>query len=403
MTFPHRRNFSADYSRAAHGWPRRPYAAMLALALLAFWAGLSPPLFSPVHGAQATPEQEAADQRVMGEIRTEIEAIPAAMREFEGIEILEKSLPGFVIPATQQRVLLSIGELSAKLGGSDKAIDAFQRGLALAADPFLTMRCRTRLAEELSKAGRGNEAIAVLATVPEPDAEAASPSDLPPNQTDDVYEAERKRIELLLDQGKDEEGFARILRFAKAYPRHKETPLILFEHMTAPMFISDNVAGAISWRRRFIEALPYAADDPNFLSNGISELESAGETDETMKAEATAAMIAFVNRFPNHRATAYHYSALARYEREKGNLDAARAYFRQAIATGKAMSQSTKTAELSLSSLDGGLPPPTQTSIAKAPSNQNPRFWLLVANGTLVVVLLTWYVWRRWAHLRATH
>jgi len=243
----------------------------------------------------------------------------------------------------------------------------------------------------------------VLATVPEPDAEAASPSDLPPNQTDDVYEAERKRIELLLDQGKDEEGFARILRFAKAYPRHKETPLILFGHITGPLFISGNFAGAISWRRRFIEALPYAADDPNFLSNGIAVLESAGETDEAIKAEATAAMIAFVNRFPNHRATAYHYSALARYEREKGNLDAARAYFRQAIATGKAMSQSTKTAELSLSSLDGGLPPPTQTSIAKAPSNQNPRFWLLVANGTLVVVLLTWYVWRRWAHLRATH
>jgi tetratricopeptide (TPR) repeat protein len=194
---------------------------MLALALLAFWAGLSPPLFSPVHGAQATPEQEAADQRVMGKIRTEIEAIPEAMREFEGIEILEKSLPNFALPATQQRVLLSIGELSAKLGGSDKAIDAFQRGLALAADPFLTMTCRNRLAEELSKAGRGNEAIAVLATVPEPDAEAASPSDLPPNQTDDVYEAERKRIELLIDQGKDEEGFARILRFANFWAHHR--------------------------------------------------------------------------------------------------------------------------------------------------------------------------------------
>ena len=403
MNFPHRRNFSADYSRAAHGWPRRPYAAMLALALLAVWAGLPPPLISPVHGAQTTPEQEAADQRVMGKIRTEIEAIPEAMREFEGIEILEKSLPSFALPATQQRVLLSIGELSAKLGGTDKAIDAFQRGLALAADPFLTMTCRTRLAEELSKAGRGNEAIAVLATVPEPDAEAASPSDLPPNQTDDVYEAERKRIELLIDQGKDEEGFARILRFAKAYPRHKETPLILFGHITGPLFISGNFAGAISWRRRFIEALPYAADDPNFLSNGIAVLTSAGETDEAMKAEATAAMIAFVNRFPNHNGTATCYSTLAGYEQEKGNLDAARDYCRQAIATEKAMSQSTEVSEIYLAQLEGRSLPPRQTPIAKAPSDQNPRFWLLVANGSAVVVLLTWYVLRRWAHPRATH
>ena len=399
MTFP----YSADHPGRLHGWLRRPYAAMLALALLAVWAGLSPPLISPVHGAQATPEQEAADQRVMGKIRTEIEAIPEAMREFEGIEILEKSLPGFALPATQQRVLLSIGELSAKLGGSDKSIDAFQRGLALAADPFLTMTCRNRLAEELSKAGRGNEAIAVLATVPEPDAEAASPSDLPPNQTDDVYEAERKRIELLIDQGKDEEGFARILRFAKAYPRHKETPLILFEHITGPMFVTGNFTDSIRWRRRFIAALPYAADDPNFLSNGIAELNCAGRTDEAMKAEATAAMIAFVNRFPNDTGTATHYSTLAGYEHEKGNLDAARDYCRQAIATGKAMSQSTEVFEINLAQLEGRSLPPPQTPIAKAPSDQNPRFWLLVANGTAVVVLLTWYVWRRWAHPRATH
>ena len=82
MNFPHRRNFSADHPGKLHGWPRRPYASMLAFALLAVWAGLSPPLFSSVHGAQATPEQEAADQRVMGKIRTEIEAIPALAHYF---------------------------------------------------------------------------------------------------------------------------------------------------------------------------------------------------------------------------------------------------------------------------------------------------------------------------------
>ena len=135
-----------------------------------------------------------------------------------------------------------------------------------------------------------------------------------------------------------------------------------------------------------------------FLGNAIAETISVG-----LKEEAAAMILDYNQRFPNDSSTASHYDFLAGYEQDKGNLDAACAYYRQAIATGKAMSESTEVFEINLAQLEGRPRPPSRTPIEKAPSDQDPRFWLLVANGTLVVVLLTWYVWRRWAHPRATH
>ena len=135
-----------------------------------------------------------------------------------------------------------------------------------------------------------------------------------------------------------------------------------------------------------------------FLGNAIAEKISVG-----LKEEAAAMILDYNQCFPHDSSTASHYDFLAGYEQDKGNLDAACAYYRQAIATGKAMSESTEVFEINLAQLEGRPRPPSRTPIEKAPSDQDPRFWLLVANGTLVVVLLTWYVWRRWAHSQATH
>ena len=379
---------------------RRPIlvAAILLLAWVALSAGIASAAFDPGSGAESTPELEAADQRVMDEIRKEIEAIPEASREIAGVEILDQSISRFALATTQQRVLVSVGELTAKLGQTDKSIDAFERGLALTADPLLTLTCRMRLAEILSSVGRADEAEAVLATVPAPDAVFASPSDLPPDQTDDIYEAERKRIELLIDQGKDEEGFERIVRFAKTYPRHTTAPLILFEHITGPMFLTGDYAGAIRWRRRAAEALPHASDNPMFLSNAIVELQGAGRTDAAMKAEATAAMIAFVERFPDHNSTASFLKALGVSAEMAGDRIAAKGYFEKILASNLPPDDpQRRTAADDLARVLGQRihPATLDSKRTDAPKGQSARPWLLWLNAALVAAIAAWLIYRR--------
>ena len=379
---------------------RRPtlVAAILLLAWVALSAGIASAAFDPGSGAESTPELEAADQRVMDEIRKEIEAIPEASREIAGVEILDQSISRFALATTQQRVLVSVGELTAKLGQTDKSIDAFERGLALTADPLLTLTCRMRLAEILSSVGRADEAEAVLATVPAPDAVFASPSDLPPDQTDDIYEAERKRIELLIDQGKDEEGFERIVRFAKTYPRHTTAPLILFEHITGPMFLTGDYAGAIRWRRRAAEALPHASDNPMFLSNAIVELQGAGRTDAAMKAEATAAMIAFVERFPDHNSTASFLKALGVSAEMAGDRIAAKGYFEKILASNLPPDDpQRRTAADDLARVTGQKihPATLDSKRTDAPKGQSARPWLLWLNAALVAAIAAWLIYRR--------
>jgi tetratricopeptide (TPR) repeat protein len=374
-------------------------SVMLALAVLS--ATVAPAADDPGSGAESAPELEAADQRVMDEIRMEIEAIPEASREIAGVEILDQSISRFALATTQQRVLVSVGELTAKLGQTDKSIDAFKRGLALAADPLLTLTCRMRLAEILSSAGRTDEAEAVLATVPAPEEVFASPSDLPPDQTDDIYEAERKRIELLIDQGKDEEGFERILRFAKTYPRHTTAPLILFEHITGPMFLTGDYAGAIRWRRRAAEALPHASDDPMFLSNAIVELQSAGRTDEAMKAEATAAMIAFAERFPDHNSTASFLKALGVSAEMAGDRVAAKGYFEKILASNLPPDDpQRRTAADDLARVSGQKihPATLDNRPTGTPKDQSGRPWLLWLNAALVAAIAVWLLYRRRTH-----
>jgi len=351
---------------------RRPtlVAVSLLLAWVALSAGIAPALVDPGSGSEGTPELEAADQRVMDEIRKDIEAIPEASREIAGVEILDQSISRFALATTQQRVLVSVGELTAKLGQTDKSIDAFKRGLALAADPLLTLTCRMRLAELLSSVGRADEAEAVLAPVPAPEAVFASPSDLPPDQTDDIYEAERKRIELLIDQGKDEEGFERIVRFAKTYPRHTTAPLILFEHITGPMF----------------------------LSNAIVELQGAGRTDKAMKAEATAAMIAFVERFPDHNSTASFLKALGVSAEMAGDRIAAKGYFEKILASNLPPDDpQRRTAADDLARVSGQKihPATLDSRPTGAPKDQSGRPWLLWLNAALVAAIAGWMLYRR--------
>ena len=379
---------------------RRPtlVTAIFLLSSVALSAGIAPAAFDPGDGPQGTAELEAVDQRVMDEIRKDIEAIPEASREIAGVEILDQSISRFALATTQQRVLVSVGELTAKLGQTDKSIDAFERGLALAADPLLTLTCRMRLAEILSSVGRADEAEAVLATVPAPDAVFASPSDLPPDQTDDIYEAERKRIELLIDQGKDEEGFERIVRFAKTYPRHTTAPLILFEHITGPMFLTGDYAGSIRWRRRAAEALPHASDNPMFLSNAIVELQGAGRTDKAMKAEATAAMIAFVERFPDHNSTASFLKALGVSAEMAGDRVAAKGYFEKILASNLPPDvPQRRTAADDLARVSGQKihPATLESRPTGAPKDQSGRPWLLWLNAALVAAIAAWLFYRR--------
>ena len=334
----------------------------------------------------------------MEELRREIEALPKGAREPEGIAILERSLPRFTSATTRHRVLVSIGELSAKLDRYDQAIDAFRRGLALAADPLLTSACRSRLAELLSAMGRTDEAADVLAAVPEPDADRVGISDLPADRTDDVFEAERKRIELVIDQGKDEEGFGRILRFARVYPRHHREPLVMFERITAPMYLAGDYAKAIRWRRRASEALPHASDDPMFMSNATVELQAAAQRDEAMKERASEAMIAFVKRFPDHNSAASFLKALGLSSEMAGDLNAAKGFYERILASKLAANDpQRRSATIDLARVTGE--PITPTAIDASPSGKSldsaRRRWLIVGNASLVAAITAWLLYRR--------
>lgn len=376
---------------------RIPYATIL-IACVAILAGECLAAFEPPFVDRVISDQDAIGKALMDEVRREIEAIPEATRESEGIAILEEALPRFPSEATRQRVLVSIGELSAKLGRTNDAIDAFRRGLNLAADPVLSSACRTRLAELLSAQGRTEEAAAVLAVVPEPDADRLGVSDLPSDRTDDVFEAERKRIELLIDQGKDEEGFERLVRFSNVYPRHVREPLVLFERITAPMYLAGDYANAICWRRRAAEAFPHAAADPMFMSNAVVELQGAAQLDEAMKEPATAAMLAFVERFPDHGSTASFLKALGISSEMSGDLEAAKGYYERILASNLPSDDpQRRSATLDLARVTGV--PVSAAPIDAPPSGPSAhparRRWLILANALLVAAIAAWWLARR--------
>lgn len=386
------------WSRNLCGYGIRRHLVSLAIACLVIPAEVSLATFNPPSNRSETSDQEVSDKSLMEELRREIEALPKGAREPEGIAILERSLPRFTSATTRHRVLVSIGELSAKLDRYDQAIDAFRRGLALAADPLLTSACRSRLAELLSAMGRTDEAADVLAAVPEPDADRVGISDLPADRTDDVFEAERKRIELVIDQGKDEEGFERILRFARVYPRHHREPLVMFERITAPMYLAGDYAKAIRWRRRASEALPHASDDPMFMSNATVELQAAAQRDEAMKERASEAMIAFVKRFPDHNSAASFLKALGLSSEMAGDLNAAKGFYERILASKLAANDpQRRSATIDLARVTGE--PIAPTAIDASPSGKSldsaRRRWLIVSNASLVAAITAWLLYRR--------
>ena len=381
--------------RRCRRWRAAVFAGLLGFSLCA-----AVPLAVAVDGppAATAADESPADKATMAELRKTIEAIPEDRREVDGAAILEAWLPKFNSDRVRQRVLLSLGGFAQMQGRTTASIAFWQRAADLNADPMVTIRAREYIADSISASGDLKAALNQLSRIPEPTQQLADAANLAPEVTDDIYNTEVKRIELLIDHGRREEAFPRIIRLAKLYPNHRISPLVLAEGLTAGFFLTKDHESCVRWRRRIAEAIPYAAESDMFLGNAIAEKISVG-----LKEEAAAMILDYNQRFPNDSSTASHYDFLAGYEQDKGNLDAACAYYRQAIATGKAMSESTEVFEINLAQLEGRPRPPSRTPIEKAPSDQDPRFWLLVANGTLVVVLLTWYVWRRWAHSQATH
>ena len=340
-------------------------------------------------------DESAADKASMAELRKVIEAIPDERRETDGASILEAWLPRFTSDVVRQRVLLSLGGLAQRQAHTENAIDFWRRAAVLEADPLLTARARELIADSISNSGDLDVALQELSRTPEPTRQLADAANLPAEVTDDIYNTEVKRIELLTRHLRFEDAFTRIVRLANLYPNHRTFPLVLAEGLTAGFFLTKDHESSVRWRRRIVEAIPYAAESDMFLGNAIAEKMSVGE-----KEEAATMMLDYIQRFPNKASTSSYSFTLAGYEQGKGNLDAARAFYRQAIASGKPDDQVTQIAEGILAELEGRPAPPTP--IKPAATGWKPRSWVLVANISAVVGLLTWYALRRWAAPGAT-
>ena len=339
-------------------------------------------------------DESPADKETMTELRKAIEAIPEGSRESDGAGVLEAWLPRFTSDAVRQRVLVSLGGLAQRRGRSEDAINFWRRAADLNADPLLTTRARESIADSISESGDLEVALRELSGIPEPTQQLADAANLPAEVTDDIYNTEVKRIELLTRHLRLEDAFTRIVRLANLYPNHRTSPLVLAEGLTAGFFLTKDHDACVRWRRRIVEAIPYAAESDMFLGNAIAEKMSVGE-----KEEAAAMMLDYIQRFPNHPSTASYYFTLASYEQENGNLDSARAYYRQAIASGSPGDQVTQIAEGILAELEGRPAPPTP--ITPAATGWKLRFWVLMANIAAVVGLLTWYARCRRAAPRA--
>lgn len=339
-------------------------------------------------------DESPADKETMTELRKAIEAIPEGSRESDGAGVLEAWLPRFTSDAVRQRVLVSLGGLAQRRGKSEDAINFWRRAADLNADPLLTTRARESIADSISESGDLEVALRELSGIPEPTQQLADAANLPAEVTDDIYNTEVKRIELLTRHLRLEDAFARIVRLANLYPNHRTSPLVLAEGLTAGFFLTKDHDACVRWRRRIVEAIPYAAESDMFLGNAIAEKMSVGE-----KEDAAAMMLDYIQRFPNHPSTASYYFTLAGYEQGNGNLDSARAYYRQAIASGSPGDQVTQIAEGILAELEGRPAPPTP--ITPAATGWKPRFWVLMANIAAVAGLLTWYARCRWAAPRA--
>lgn len=339
--------------------------------------------------------ESPTDKETMAELRKAIEAIPEGSREIDGAGVLEAWLPKFTSDAVRQRVLVSLGGLAQRRGQSEDAMNFWRRAADVNADPLLTTRARESIADLMSESGDLEVALRELSVIPEPTQQLADAANLPAEVTDDIYNTEVKRIEILTRHLRLEDAFTRIVRLANLYPNHRVSPLVLAEGLTAGFFLTKDHDACVRWRRRIVEAIPYAVESDMFLGNAIAEKMSAGKKDE-----ASALMLDFIQRFPNNPATASYYFTLAGYEQGKGNLDLARTYYRQAIACGKPADQVTQIAEGALAELEGRPAPPSP--IEPAASGWKPRFWVLMANTGAVVGLLTWYALRRRAAPRAT-
>lgn len=362
------------------------FAVLVTIGLAsAVVSGADAPEASGVPEASESP----ADMNTMADLRKAIEALPEDRREVDGAAILEEWLPRFSSDAVRQRVVLSLGDLARRRGRVDDAVAYWRRAEDLDADPLLTTRARESIAEAMSESGNLDDALRQLAHTPEPTREIADAANLPPGVTDGVYNTEVKRIELLTKHRRLEEAFERIVRLAELYPDHRDTPLVLAEGLTTVFFLTKDHESCVKWRRRIVDAIPYAADSETFLGNAIAEAMSAGTREE-----AASLMLDYVARFPNGHATPSWYFTLAGFERDKGDLPAAIASYRKAIATGGADSQVGRIAERNLAQLEGRTIGP-QPMPAEATARWKPRTILLVINALLVAAIAAWWLARR--------
>ena len=243
--------------RRCRRWRAAGFAGLLGFSLCA-----AVPLAVAVDGppAATAADESPADKATMAELRKTIEAIPEDRREVDGAAILEAWLPKFTSDRVRQRVLLSLGGFAQMQGRTTASIAFWQRAADLNADPMVTIRAREYIADSISASGDLKAALNQLSRIPEPTQQLADAANLAPEVTDDIYNTEVKRIELLIDHGRREEAFPRIIRLAKLYPNHRISPLVLAEGLTAGFFLTKDHESCVRWRRRIAEAIPSAAE-----------------------------------------------------------------------------------------------------------------------------------------------
>jgi tetratricopeptide (TPR) repeat protein len=332
------------------------------------------PILRPIpESPGSNSELSAADAEFLEFLRKRVEALPESERIQQGLALLKASLDGAPSPVLHQRILISIGDLSARDGDDSTALDYYSRAAKASADPGLTAYAAARIAAMRPDIAEG------------PSLDRVS-----------RWQSFRRAftecvrlgqfVELIKLLG-SEEGQAAM---REGDCRTLESTISDISRRAGAMSREQSASLQYEVFRRITEHCPVAAEDLQFLANMAHYAEMAGDL-----AEAYALRLAIAKRFPHDKRAGDSLISAGMIAMQLGKTQECRELFQQALALPRLHPESRQTAELVLQGLQNMSSPRDPVGNGPPPSASTwnvPLLILIVFNLVIIAIATGWAV-----------
>lgn len=269
-----------------------------------------------------------ADQLLMEQLRTEVEALPESDRLLVGVEILRSHLGEIRTPAMRQKMNFSIGSIYAEVGKPEDGKPFLLQAAFDTSDERVSGEARRKMADLLAAEGKVDEAMRLLQIRGSGSEGGEQPpggkSNMSPKNSgiDQAFFDRLTEARLLQQKGDNAGSYAVLAKLLEEYPSGADMILAQAKMPFTRQFGAGNNEAAFKELGQLSEAIPSLANDPSLLSDQVAAAQSSKQVKLARKLAEQ-----FVKSFPDHKLTPGHLFFLATNALESGETDRAKDYF----------------------------------------------------------------------------